>query len=240
MAYLDPNRPGLGAKASANPVDGSRAVIGGTDYPQSYTEKLRLGHSSLDRVSVQGKSDTRIVPPYLSHRLRTTRRQRLQIAGLSVAIGAELVLLLISLVPDTIWASHGWPQGPIPVPLYPVVAGCFYLLPAVTGGLSSRWQTAIVLATLPAWFDLGVFAVAAAYRIGPFYLAQPAQAGATAGTLELFAALGILGWFTRGLLQSLVRTFRTSETMSEEERSQVSEKEPSHVAPHRDLVSSLE
>jgi hypothetical protein len=197
MAYLDPDRPGLGAKASANLLQ-------------------------------------------LARGLRIIRRHRIQVAALLVAIGVELVLLLISLVPDSIWASHGWPQGPIPASLYPVVAGLFYLLPAVAGGLCSRWQTAIVLATLPAWFDLGAFAVAAAYRIGPFYLAAPAQAGATAGTLELFAALGILGWFTRGLLQSLVRALRSGEAMSEEDSSHESEKEPSHAAPHRDLVSSLE
>jgi hypothetical protein len=148
------------------------------------------------------------------------------------------MLLLVSLVPDTVWASHGWPQGPIPASLYPVVAGLFYLLPAVTGGLCSRWQTAVVLATLPAWFDLGVYAVAAAYRIGPFYLAEPAQAGSTAGTLELFAALGILGWFARSQVRILVRTLPSSKSMSEDDSSYESEKESSHAATHRSLVSS--
>jgi hypothetical protein len=78
----------------------------------------------------------------------------------------------------------------------------FYLFPAVIGGLCSRWQMAIVLATLPAWLDLGLFAIVAAGRLGPFYLADEAHAGGTASTLELFAVLGALGWLTRAGLQS--------------------------------------
>jgi hypothetical protein len=120
--------------------------------------------------------------------------------ALALVIGLEMLLLLISLVPDTVWASHGWPSGPIPAPLYPLTAGLFYLLPALTGSLCRRWQAAIVLATLPAWVDLGLFAVAAAARVGPFYLAQEAQAGGTVSTLELFAALGLFGWLARYVL----------------------------------------
>jgi hypothetical protein len=117
--------------------------------------------------------------------------------ALGLVIGLEMLLLLISLVPDTVWASHGWPSGPIPAPLFPLTAALFYLLPALTGSFCRRWQAAIVLATLPAWVDLGVFAVAAAARVGPFYLAQEAQAGGTVSTLELFAALGVFGWLAR-------------------------------------------
>jgi hypothetical protein len=215
MAYQDPDHPGFSAKASANPIDVSRVVVGGADCPENYTDVGRLGHALLERVAVEGKQVTKEVPQPFSQRfVGSIRGHSLQLAALVVAIGVELVLLLISLVPDTIWASHGWPQGPIPASLYPVVAGLFYLLPAVTGGLCSRWQTAIVLSTLPAWLDLGIYAVAAAYRTGPFYLADPAQAAATAGTLELFAALGILGWFGRYQVQSLVRMFRPSTTRS--------------------------
>jgi hypothetical protein len=239
MAFPGPDRPGLGAKASPNPVEGSK-VLGGAEFPRDFTGTVRLVSHPRDRVSRRTITATKTRLPRFGYSLQIIRRHPLKLAALSVAIGVELVFLLISLVPDSIWASHGWPQGPIPSSLYPVVAGLFYLLPAVIGGLCSRWQTAIVLATLPAWFDLGVFAVAAAYRIGPFYLADPSQAGATAGTLELFAALGILGWFARCQVQSVARTLRLGETVSEEVGSRESEKEPSHVAPERDLVSSLE
>jgi hypothetical protein len=128
-----------------------------------------------------------------------------QYVALALVIGLEMLLLLISLVPDTVWASHGWPSGPIPAPLYPLTAGLFYLLPALTGSLCRRWQAAIVLATLPAWGDLGLFAVAAAARVGPFYLTQEAQAGGTVSTLELFAALGLFGWLARYALAGVVK-----------------------------------
>jgi hypothetical protein len=121
---------------------------------------------------------------------------------LGLCLASEIGLLLISLVPHSVWASHGWPNGPIPEAAAPFVAALFYLFPAVIGGLCSRWQTAVVLATLPAWLDLGLFAVVAATRFGPFYLAEEAHAAGTASTLELFAVLGVLGWLTRTALQS--------------------------------------
>ena len=65
-----------------------------------------------------------------------------------------------------------------------------------------RWQVAVTLATLPAWLDLGIFAVAASVRIGPYYLVLEPHAVSTVGTLELFAALGALGWLARPLVIS--------------------------------------
>jgi len=129
-----------------------------------------------------------------------------RLALLTLSVVAEIALLLIALVPQSEWAARGLPDGPIARPLYPLVAGLFYALPALTGLLARRWQIAVLLATLPAWLDLGAFAVAAATRIGPFYLAQEPHASSAVGTLELFAALGALGWLARtGLLMSLNR-----------------------------------
>lgn len=125
---------------------------------------------------------------------------RPRVIALCVAIAAEIILLLIALVPQSIWASHGFPDGPIPTRAAPVVAGAFYVLPALTGLLARRWQAAVVLATLPAWLDLGIFAIAAASRIGPYYLAVEPHAVSTVGTLELFAVLGALGWLARPLV----------------------------------------
>ena len=118
-------------------------------------------------------------------------------AALGVSVLSEMIFLLIALVPQSVWATHGYPNGPIPNTLAPLVAGAFYILPALTGMLCQRWQVAVVLATLPAWLDLGVFAVAAAGRIGPFYLVIDPHAVSTVGTLELFAVLGTLGWLAR-------------------------------------------
>jgi len=120
-----------------------------------------------------------------------------RLIALILAIVAEVALLLIALVPQSVWASRGLPDGPIPSAASPLVAGLFYVLPALTGLLCHRWQAAVVLATLPAWLDLGAFAVAAAQRIGPFYLAVEPHAVSTVGTLELFAVLGALGWLAR-------------------------------------------
>lgn len=117
---------------------------------------------------------------------------------LVVALTIQTVLLLISLVPGSIWTQLNQPvDGPIPHSLYWLTAGIFYLMPPITGALCKRWQVAVVLATLPAWLDLGVFAIAAAGRFGPFYLTQNATPADTVGTLELFAALGALGWLAR-------------------------------------------
>jgi hypothetical protein len=122
---------------------------------------------------------------------------------LVLIVFTELTLLLIALVPQSVWIANGFPDGPIPRHLYPVVAALFYMLPALTGALCRRWPAAVVLATLPAWLDLGAFAIAGASRIGPFYLAQQDHAVSTVGTLELFAALGALGWLARVALLAL-------------------------------------
>ena len=123
---------------------------------------------------------------------------------LGVTVLSEVLLLLIALVPQNTWASLGYPDGPIPDSLAPLVAGAFYCLPALTGALCRRWQLAVVLATLPAWLDLGVFAVAASRHIGPFYLVVDPHAVSTVGTLELFAVLGALGWLARTSLLGLL------------------------------------
>jgi hypothetical protein len=106
-------------------------------------------------------------------------------------------LLLISLTPQTTWVNLHLPNGPIPAPLTPLAAALFYALPAVTGALCRRWYGAVTLATLPAWFALGVFATLAAPRLGFAYLTQDAHAAGVIGTVELFAGMGLLGWIMR-------------------------------------------
>ncbi len=123
-----------------------------------------------------------------------------RLVALGCAVTLQCVLLLIALVPASVWNDLGMPNGPLPLALSPVVAGLFYVLPSLTGMLARSWQVAIILATLPAWLDLGIFAIAAASRIGPYYLVLEPHAVSTVGTLELFAALGALGWLVRPVI----------------------------------------
>jgi hypothetical protein len=136
------------------------------------------------------------------------RNPQPRLVALGAITTAESLLLLIALVPQSIWASHGLPNGPIPPIASPLVAGLFYVFPVLVGLLSRRWQVAIVLGTLPAWLDLGIFAIAAAPRIGPYYLVVEPHAVSTVGTLELFAVLGALGWLARPLVKSAVSWLR--------------------------------
>jgi hypothetical protein len=123
-----------------------------------------------------------------------------RLPALGISVLAEITLLLIALVPQSIWAGYGYPTGPIPNVLSPLVAAAFYLLPVLVGALCRRWYAAIALAALPALLDLGVFAIAAAKQVGPFYLAQDPHSVNTVSTLELFAVLGALGWLLRRCL----------------------------------------
>jgi hypothetical protein len=142
---------------------------------------------------------------YESDQISSARRWAVRVLLGAVVLG-ETALLLIALVPQTVWAAHNLPDGPVPHKLYPLVAAAFYALPSVTGALCRRWQVAVVLATLPAWLDLGAFAAvaAAAGHIGPFYLAQEPHSTSAVGTLELFAALGALGWLARTVVLALL------------------------------------
>lgn len=156
------------------------------------------------------RDDNRLDPRYLE-RERVSARFRvvpLRLVALGVVVAVQIVLLLIALVPQNFWASHGLPNGPIPTGASPIVAGLFYLLPSFTGLLSRRWQVAVILATLPAWLDLGIFAIAAAPRIGPYYLAVEPHAVSTVGTLELFIVLGALGWLARALVMQAIAWLR--------------------------------
>ena len=67
--------------------------------------------------------------------------------------------------------------------------------------LCRSWQRALLYATIPAWIGLGLFVVAAATKVGAFYLVAPAQVTANISVLELFAALGGIGWLARHLFK---------------------------------------
>ncbi len=121
------------------------------------------------------------------------RQSKLLLAFVSL----QMLLLLISVTPQTTWTSLHLPNGPIPPLLAPLAAALFYALPTITGALCQRWYAAVALATLPAWFALGVFATLAAPRLGFAYVTQDTHAAGVIGTLELFAGLGLFGWIMR-------------------------------------------
>jgi hypothetical protein len=160
----------------------------------SHPRAERIGPSLIGGSSVLGA--------HIPSRAKTLLLA-LRLPALWIAVAAEVALLLVALVPQSIWASYGYPNGPIPPALAALVAGAFYVLPALTGALCRRWYAALILATLPAWIDLGLFAIAAARRIGPFYLAQDPHAANTVSTLELFGVLGAVGWLARRCLLDL-------------------------------------
>ncbi len=117
--------------------------------------------------------------------------------GVTALVIVGTALLIVEMTPQTTWQSIGFSaDGPLPHALAPLEAVLYFAIPALIGALCRRWQAALVLATLPAWIDLGVFAVAAAGQLGPFYLTQSHPDGAV-GTLELFGALGAAGWLAR-------------------------------------------
>ncbi len=56
-------------------------------------------------------------------------------------------------------------------------------------------------ATIPAWIGLGLFVIAAASKVGAFYLVSPTQVTSNVSVLELFAALGGIGWLGRHIFK---------------------------------------
>ena len=119
----------------------------------------------------------------------------------------ETILVLLALVPAQLWTrllpntSSAALDGPFPPKIAPVISALLYLLPTVIGFLSRSWQRALLCATLPAWIGLGAFLVAATFKVGAFYLVSVDHVTANVSILELFAALGALGWLGRHIFK---------------------------------------
>jgi hypothetical protein len=119
----------------------------------------------------------------------------------------ETILVTLALVPPQLWTRllPGSPSaaldGPFPAALAPVIPALLYLTATAIGFLCRSWQRALLFATLPAWIGLGLFVVAAASKVGAFYLVSPADVTANVSVLELFAALGGIGWLARHLFK---------------------------------------
>ena len=119
----------------------------------------------------------------------------------------ETILVLLALVPAQLWTRllpntpSAALDGPFPPKIAPVISALLYVLPTVIGFLSRSWQHALLYATLPAWIGLGVFLIAATFKVGAFYLVSADHVTANVSILELFAALGALGWLGRHIFK---------------------------------------
>ncbi len=81
--------------------------------------------------------------------------------------------------------------------IFETILVTMYLVPTAIGFLCRSWQRALLYATIPAWIGLGLFVIAASFKVGAFYLVSPTQVTANVSVLELFAALGAIGWLGR-------------------------------------------
>ncbi|OLC62219.1 MAG: hypothetical protein AUH89_01525 [Ktedonobacter sp. 13_1_40CM_4_52_4] len=134
------------------------------------------------------------------------KERRRTILVISLVI-IETTLVMLALVPPQLWtrllpnSTSAAVNGPFPPVIAPFITILLYLLPTIIGFLCFSWQQALLYATLPAWIGLGVFLVAATFKVGPFYLLSPDHVTANLSLLELFAALGALGWLGRHLIK---------------------------------------
>ena len=63
--------------------------------------------------------------------------------------------------------------------------------------MRAQYPAATFLKAPLAWIGLGLFVIAASFKVGAFYLVSPTQVTANVSVLELFAALGAIGWLGR-------------------------------------------
>jgi hypothetical protein len=131
-------------------------------------------------------------------------RQMILVIGI---VMLETILVSLALVPAQLWtrilpdSSSAALDGPFPPIIAPVITALLYLMPTLIGFLCASWQRALLFATLPVWFGLGLFVVAATFKVGAFYLVASDHVTANVSVLELFAALGAIGWLIRSLVK---------------------------------------
>ena len=137
----------------------------------------------------------------------TSSRNTLWNACTIALVVIETLLVLSALIPAQLWtrllpqSASASLDGPFPPAVAPLITILLYVLPTLIGFLCRSWQKALLLATLPAWIGLGCFLVAATYKIGAFYLVSSDHVTANVSLLELFAALGAIGWLIRILFK---------------------------------------
>ena|SRR5258708_1560338 len=135
----------------------------------------------------------------------TVQDKRRSIAVIILVL-LELALVTMALIPAQQW-THLLPNspnaaldGPFPHSVAIVVPLLLYVVPTLVGFLCRNWQQALFYATLPAWIGLGLFVTAASFKVGIFYLVAADNVSANVSILELFAALGGIGWLAQYIL----------------------------------------
>ncbi len=120
----------------------------------------------------------------------------------------ETLLVTLVLVPPQLWthllpnAPDAAQDGPFPAGVAMLIPPLLYILPTLVGFLCRNWQQALFYATLPAWIGLGLFVTAANFKVGIFYLVAPDSVAGNVSILELFAALGGIGWLAQFVFQA--------------------------------------
>ncbi len=134
-------------------------------------------------------------------------REKVLATVVIVLVIIETLLVTLALVPAQLWtrllpqSTSAALDGPFPVVIAPFITALLYLLPVAVGFLTRNWQRALLYATLPAWVGLGLFVIAATTRVGVFYLVSVDHVTANVSILELFAALGGIGWLGRSIFR---------------------------------------
>jgi hypothetical protein len=154
----------------------------------------------LDTIHAEQQEQT----AQLAHAAQMEQRLTILAIGLTVI---ETLLVTLALVPAQFWTrllpnvTSAALDGPFPPSVAPIITVLLYIIPAIIGLLNRSWQRALLLATLPAWFGLGAFLVAATFKVGAFYMVSVDRVTANVSVLELFAALGALGWLARTIFK---------------------------------------
>jgi hypothetical protein len=137
--------------------------------------------------------------------LQGTAGEKRRAVALLALVVVETLLVLTALVPTQEWlrivpnASNTAIDGPFPPSVGLVIPVLLYIIPSLVGLLGRTWQQALFYATLPAWVGLGLYLTAASFKIGIFALVGADTVTANVSILELFAALGGMGWLARCL-----------------------------------------
>jgi hypothetical protein len=138
--------------------------------------------------------------------LQGSAQEKRRSISVIVLVLLETLLVTMALVPAQLWtrllpnSPDAGLDGPFPHSIAVVVPVLLYVIPTLVGFLCRNWQQALFYATLPAWIGLGLFVTAASFKVGIFYLVSADNVAANVSVLELFAALGGLGWLAQHVL----------------------------------------
>nr|HET6901779.1 hypothetical protein [Ktedonobacteraceae bacterium] len=174
---------------------------------------LQSSSPQQTQQAAQAQTSQEEEPPQQVAPVRTERTvqtilidKRLTILLIAMVV-IETFLVTLALVPAQLWTrvlptvTSAALDGPFPPVIAPIITALLYIVPAIIGFLSRGWQRALLFATLPAWIGLGLFLIAATFKVGAFYLVSVDHVTANVSVLELFAALGAIGWLGRTIFK---------------------------------------